>query len=54
MAKVGETAVQAVGRAKAAISRAVDDLLHAGELVAELRDGYRMLRLAQEQENTGY
>ena len=39
---------------KASISRAVDDLLDAGELVAELREGYRLLRLAQEQEDTAY
>ena len=39
---------------RASIERTVDDLLASGELVVELRDGYRMLRLAHEQEDTGY
>jgi ATP-dependent DNA helicase RecQ len=39
---------------KAAIERTVDDLLARGELVVELRDGYRMLRLAQQHEDGAY
>jgi superfamily II DNA helicase RecQ len=39
---------------KAAIERTVDDLLSRGELMMEVRDGYRMLRLAHQQEDSGY
>src|ERR671936_742356 len=39
---------------KAPIARTVDDLLARGELVVEQRDGYSMLRLAQEPVDAGY
>src|SRR5919204_36184 len=39
---------------KASIARTVDDLLARGELVVEQRDGYSMLRLAQEPVDAGY